>query len=194
MPFLCVFIFYSQIIYRFLIDNHGKESIISYERSKKVKFFEVTNMSGMSDKIQAFIIELLKNEAPDEWLELGRNELASVFGCVPSQINYVISTRFSAEQGYMVESRRGGGGYIRIRRIDNGGENPVYTVIKSVGGSLDYTLAKQHIIMLRECGAISEQAADIILAAVSDTAINTSQPSKDRLRANIFKNTLAVLI
>ncbi|MBR0088696.1 MAG: CtsR family transcriptional regulator, partial [Clostridia bacterium] len=58
---------------------------------------------GMSDRIEAFITELLKDDT-DEWLEIKRNELASVFGCVPSQINYVIQTRFSPEQGYMVES------------------------------------------------------------------------------------------
>ena len=63
---------------------------------------------GMSDKIEAFINELLKDDT-DEWLELKRNELASIFGCVPSQINYVISTRFNPDHGYIVESRRGGG-------------------------------------------------------------------------------------
>ena len=68
---------------------------------------------GMSDRIEAFILELLKED--DEWLEIGRNELASVFNCVPSQINYVISTRFGPDRGYIVESRRGGGGYLRIK-------------------------------------------------------------------------------
>ena len=71
---------------------------------------------GMSDKIDAFINELLKDDT-DEWLELKRNELASIFGCVPSQINYVISTRFNPEHGYIVVSRRGGGGYLRIKQV-----------------------------------------------------------------------------
>ena len=64
---------------------------------------------ALSDKIESFIIELLKDEDAN-WLEIGRNELAGIFNCVPSQINYVISTRFSPEKGYYVESRRGGGG------------------------------------------------------------------------------------
>ncbi|MBQ7985636.1 MAG: CtsR family transcriptional regulator, partial [Clostridia bacterium] len=63
---------------------------------------------GISDRIESFIIELMKDEA--EYAEFGRNELAQIFGCVPSQINYVISTRFNPEKGYTVESQRGGGG------------------------------------------------------------------------------------
>ncbi len=70
---------------------------------------------GKSDKIEAFILELIKREE-DEWTKIQRNELAQIFNCVPSQINYVISTRFSPERGYMVETRRGGGGYVLIRR------------------------------------------------------------------------------
>ena len=62
---------------------------------------------GISDKIEAFILELMKQEQED-WLKIQRNELAQIFGCVPSQINYVISTRFNPERGYMVESKRGG--------------------------------------------------------------------------------------
>lgn len=70
---------------------------------------------GKSDKIEAFILELLKREE-DEWTKIQRNELAQIFECVPSQINYVIQTRFSPDRGYSVETRRGGGGYVLIRR------------------------------------------------------------------------------
>ena len=69
---------------------------------------------GISDTIAEFINELLRDESSTE---VQRAELASRFNCVPSQINYVISTRFSPERGYIVESRRGGGGYIRIIRV-----------------------------------------------------------------------------
>ncbi|MBQ3427061.1 MAG: CtsR family transcriptional regulator [Clostridia bacterium] len=74
---------------------------------------------GMSDKIEAFIIELLRQENED-WLKIQRNELAELFGCVPSQINYVISTRFGPDKGYIVESRRGGGGCVRIKKAESG--------------------------------------------------------------------------
>ncbi len=75
---------------------------------------------GKSDKIEAFILELIKREE-DEWTKIQRNELAQIFNCVPSQINYVIQTRFSPERGYMVETRRGGGGYVLIRRSNSRG-------------------------------------------------------------------------
>lgn len=78
---------------------------------------EVHDEMGMSDKIEAFILELMRQEHED-WLKIQRNELAELFGCVPSQINYVISTRFSPDRGYVVESRRGGGGCVMIRKAD----------------------------------------------------------------------------
>ena len=151
-------------------------------------------MGGMSDRIESFIMELLKEEAPDKWLELRRNELASVFGCVPSQINYVISTRFNPDHGYIVESRRGGGGYLRIKRIDMGGENPVYRVIKTVSNSLDYQSAMRHVSELMRMEVFDEKTAKMILNAVSDSSLIIDQPMKDRLRANIFKNALSALL
>lgn len=146
---------------------------------------------GMSDKIEAFITELLKDE--DDWLELKRNELASVFGCVPSQINYVISTRFNPERGYAVESRRGGGGYLRIRRIENG-ENPIGKVIKEIGESLDYQTAKAYVSYLVTSGAADEKSARLALTAVSDNSLAIAQPEKDRLRAKILKNILTAMM
>ena len=103
---------------------------------------------GISDKIEAFILELMKQEE-DEYLKIQRNELAEVFGCVPSQINYVISTRFSPERGYVVLSRRGGGGCVMIRRADSNSdignemtEREAYSIVKNL-----YTNSK---ITLRE--------------------------------------------
>ena len=71
---------------------------------------------GVSDRIEAFILELLKDD--EDFIEIGRNELASVFNCVPSQINYVISTRFTSDKGYLVESKRGGGGCLKIKIVE----------------------------------------------------------------------------
>lgn len=147
---------------------------------------------GISDRIEAFIMELLKDEAPDEWLELKRNELASVFDCVPSQINYVISTRFNPEHGYAVESRRGGGGYLRIKRISDA-ESPAGKVIKEIGESIDYPTAKAYVSYLTNTGVIDEKTAVLILSAVSDNSLTVKQPEKGRLRANILKNMLISL-
>ena len=148
---------------------------------------------GISDKIEAFIMELLKEEEND-WIELKRNELATVFNCVPSQINYVISTRFNANHGYVVESRRGGGGYLKIRRLNVNDDNPIFTVIKSVPASIDYPSAKKHIVYLLNSDAINTTCANIILNTVSDTTITVAQPQKDILRANILKSALSALI
>ena len=143
---------------------------------------------GISDKIEAFIMELMKDET--DYAEFGRNELADIFGCVPSQINYVISTRFSPEKGYSVESRRGGGGYIKIKRVSL---KDVGDIISLIGKSCDMPTAKSAITYLYKDGTLSEQAARLLLAACSDNAITLPNPQRDVLRANILKNALCEL-
>ena len=146
---------------------------------------------GISDRIECFITELLKEENENDWLELKRNELASFFNCVPSQINYVISTRFSPQHGFIVESRRGGGGYLRIKRIAN--NNPLSETIASVGNSLSFPDAEAYVSYLMRTGVLNSENAAIILNGISDNALTTAQPEKDKLRANIFKNMLSAL-
>lgn len=171
------------------IDITKKKSIISDRRSKKVKvkLREVTYMK-MSDKIEAFITELLKDDT-GEWLEIGRNELASVFGCVPSQINYVIQTRFSPEQGYMVESRRGGGGCLKIKRIRYA-NGLLEKTASLTGSSLDEKTAKTYLVNLLKQEVIDEKTARIMISAISDSAIGIENPARDRIRAGILKNML----
>lgn len=144
---------------------------------------------GMSDKIEAFINALLKDES-DDWLELKRNELASVFGCAPSQINYVISTRFNPEHGYVVESRRGGGGYLRIKQLRYE-DGPIMQTIKIVGDSLDEKTAKSYLANLVRQGAIDTRIATLILSALGENVLTVDQSQRNRLRANIFKSMLA---
>ena len=146
---------------------------------------------GISDKIECFITELLKEEDENDWLELKRNELASFFNCVPSQINYVIATRFNPQHGFIVESRRGGGGYLRIKRVAN--NNPLSDTITSVGNSLSYPDAEAYVSYLMHTGVLKNENAAIILSGVSDNSLTIPQPDKDRLRANIFKNMLSAL-
>lgn len=146
---------------------------------------------GISDRIECFITELLKEENENDWLELKRNELASFFNCVPSQINYVISTRFSPQHGFIVESRRGGGGYLRIKRIAN--NNPLSETIALVGNSLSFPDAEAYVSYLMRTGVLNSENAAIILNGISDNALTTAQPEKDKLRANIFKNMLSAL-
>lgn len=148
---------------------------------------------GVSDRITAFITALLEEEQGNDWLELKRNELAQIFGCVPSQINYVISTRFNPQHGYEVESKRGGGGFIKIRRIDTAKTNPVYRIITDIGISLTQKDARAYISGLVQVRAIDEKTADVMAAALSDSSIMISQPQRDIVRANILKNMLTAL-
>src|SRR5574344_355259 len=109
---------------------------------------------GISDMIAEFIRGEL--EDADGVLELQRNDLAQRFHCVPSQINYVMSTRFSPEHGYIVESRRGGGGYIRITRVQVDRQTLLMHVINSVGSRLDLPAARAILSNLVQSGALSE--------------------------------------
>ena len=144
---------------------------------------------GTSDRIESFILELLKNDDGD-WLEIGRNELASVFNCVPSQINYVISTRFNADRGYIVESRRGGGGYLRIKKIKHDGNDLICKKNKKIGTSIDYSTAKSIIVYLTSSKIIDNKTAELITAAISDKSIPQNIDRRDDIRANILKNML----
>ncbi len=148
---------------------------------------------GMSDRIEAFIMELLKAEAPNEWLNLKRNELAEIFKCAPSQINYVMSTRFNKERGYIVESRRGGGGYVRIKRINLEKEDLIPFMLRSAGESLSIDDASAHAARLLRAELIDDRTAALMRGALADSALPIGQPDRDRVRANIFKNMLAAL-
>lgn len=144
---------------------------------------------GISDRIETFIMELLKDE--DDWVEIGRNELASIFHCVPSQINYVIRTRFSPQRGYAVESKRGGGGCLKIRRVD--AEDEISHVISLIGEGIDFADTKALVTYLYTKGKISENNADIILAGLSDKSLAEAGYYKNRIRAVSLKNMLLTL-
>ena len=148
---------------------------------------------GISDLIAGFIQAEL--EATNGVLELQRSELAQRFNCVPSQINYVMSTRFSPERGYIVESRRGGNGYIRITRVRMDRQTLLMHVINSVGDTLDLPSARAIVGNLVESGAISAEAARCLLAAVSDRALQALPVVyRNALRADIAKQILIQLV
>ena len=145
--------------------------------------------SGISDLIAGFINEMLKQE--DGTAELQRSELASRFNCVPSQINYVISTRFSPERGYIVESRRGGGGYIRITRVRVDPQRLVMHTVNSVGEAIDPATCAALTKNLLDRGTIDPRSARLILAATGNNALRpVAQQYRDVVRASIFKQML----
>ena len=146
-----------------------------------------------SDLIASFILEAL-NKA-DGMAELQRSVLADRFGCVPSQINYVISTRFSPEHGYVVESRRGGGGYIRITRVRSTPQELVMHTVNAVGDSLDAATAKAFISNVLSAGVVDRQTARLLLAATGDSALRPVKPAdRDAARASIFKHMLVTTV
>ena len=146
---------------------------------------------GISDIIEQFIRDELKDE---DMIELQRNELASRFGCVPSQINYVISTRFTNERGYIVESRRGGGGGITIKRISAYSSNPLMHIVNSIGNMIDYPTAKILTENLVDYGIVSKREAKLICSAMTDNVLGRQKPESDKLRASILKSMLINLI
>ena len=146
----------------------------------------------ISNLIENFIIELLEEQ--QGYAEIGRNELSKYFRCVPSQINYVIATRFSNEKGFAVESRRGGGGYIKIRKLDFEKSAYIMHIINGIGDSLSADEAKAFINNFKEYGHISVETAGLMLAATGDKALPLPIEIKDNIRAQILKNMLASLL
>ena len=148
---------------------------------------------GITDLIAGFIQSEL--EEAGGALELQRSDLAQRFGCVPSQINYVVSTRFSPERGYIVESRRGGNGYIRITRVRVDRQTLLMHVINSLGDELDLPSAKAIVGNLVESGAIGAESGQVLLLAVSDQALHrVRQEDRGALRSDIAKQILIHLV
>lgn len=147
----------------------------------------------MSDVIENFIQDLFDQE---NIVELKRNELASHFNCVPSQINYVIQTRFTTDRGYIVESRRGGGGHIKITKISMSRNEAIRHAINVIGQSLDGMSAEGILNTLYINGSLSGDQAKIVLTACSNSALSPiSDPDlKNKTRASIFKNLLLMFI
>ena len=146
---------------------------------------------NLSNSIAQMILKMLEQDGATE---IQRNEFAQLMGCVPSQINYVLSSRFTTEQGYIVESRRGGGGYIRIRRVNLDRGVMLMHVINSVGDSLDEQTCRAHITNLTYGRFLDEKTAKLLLAATSDISLRAlPQEQRDTVRAGIFKQLLLAL-
>ena len=144
---------------------------------------------GISDLIAGFISDVL--EEKDGYAEMQRSELAQRFNCVPSQINYVISTRFSPEHGYIVESRRGGSGYIRITRVQATAKQILMHTINAIGEEADLKTALAFLSNVCGAGAISEKTAKLIAAAIGDNALKpVPNEYRNAVRASILKHML----
>ena len=143
----------------------------------------------MSDIIEDFIKDLFEEDESD-FIEIQRNELAQHFNCVPSQINYVISTRFKPSQGYYVESRRGGGGNIKIKKVNNTKSDYLMHIINNVGNNISSNEVDVLISDFLTYNILTATEAKLLKVATSDNVLKLDRSIKDEVRARIFKNML----
>ena len=143
---------------------------------------------NMSNLIAHRILQMLDGTGQ---AEIRRNEFAQDVGCVPSQINYVLSSRFTPEHGFLVESRRGGGGYIRIRRVALDRDMCKMHVVNSIGDRLDEQTCRAHVLNLAYSRFIDDRTAKLLLAGTADrTLCDVPTDLRDSVRARIFKQLL----
>ena len=150
-------------------------------------------MARISDIIAQFINDMIEDKKDKEVI-IQRNELADKFNCAPSQINYVLTTRFTSEKGYMIESRRGGGGYIIIKRIEyNNKEKQVEAINKAIGESLTYSAALLLLEHLYETNLITKRELEIVKISINDRTLSNAE-DKNKLRAEILKCIIMVIL
>lgn len=147
---------------------------------------------SLSKRIEEYIKRLL---AEEDTIELQRNELAELFNCVPSQINYVLGTRFTPTQGYIIESRRGGGGYLRIVKLSWNAEEKSQTreIYHNLGNSIDQWEGEGVLRRLREEGIITLREYYILRAIISRDTLQIDLPQRDEVRARIIQAALMTL-
>ncbi|AEB28959.1 transcriptional regulator [Carnobacterium sp. 17-4] len=139
---------------------------------------------NMSDIIEAYLKKVL---GQDEQVEIRRSEMADRFNCVPSQINYVINTRFTVQQGYLVESKRGGGGYIRIIKVKLLAEAEMLDMmIDIIGKKISQKNAYSIIERLFESEMLTKREANIMLAVMEKSLLNSSGADENELRAKLL--------
>ncbi|WHY97767.1 CtsR family transcriptional regulator [Peribacillus simplex] len=150
-------------------------------------------MRNISDIIETYLKQVLEISQKDI-LEIKRSEIADKFQCVPSQINYVINTRFTIERGYVVESKRGGGGYIRIMKVESQDSMQLINQLLSlIGSRVTQSMAEGVISRLMNEDVINEREAKIMMSVIDRSVIYIDLPDRDELRARILTAMLTTL-
>lgn len=150
-------------------------------------------MPTLAEQIEAYIRDLMRRR-PDGVVEIQRGELAMRFGCVPSQISYVLERRFTIERGFLVESKRGGGGYIRIVRLAVGPVEAWQRLVEvQIGAAIDQERAEAIVDRLRDEGRLTAREAVMLRTAVRRDVLGVDLPARDALRARLLKHLLAAL-
>lgn len=146
---------------------------------------------NMTDIIEAYLKKVLQQQ---EQVEIRRSEIAQLFDCVPSQINYVINTRFTIQKGYLVESKRGGGGYIRIIKVQVLDDvDMLNTMIEIIGDSISEKDAKSVVQKLYEDDIITKREAKLMLVAMDKSLYTGERAIDNRLRSNLLRTMLVNL-
>ncbi|WP_257351141.1 CtsR family transcriptional regulator [Pseudalkalibacillus decolorationis] len=144
-------------------------------------------MRNISDIIEAHLKEIIQNSRKKA-IEIKRSEIAEQFQCVPSQINYVINTRFTIEKGFIVESKRGGGGYIRIIKIEMDNTTALLDqVLILIKSRISQSASENIIFRLLEEDILSIREARLMRSVIDRSTINVILPYRDELRANLLK-------
>lgn len=145
----------------------------------------------MSDIIEAYLKDFLRHS---EQLEIKRSDVAERFDCVPSQINYVINTRFTQEHGYMVESKRGGGGYIRIFKIEVVDEvDHIDQMIELIGSQISQRNGINMVETLIEADIITQREGMLILSVIEKSVLHSISSQEQAARAMLLKTFLVQL-
>lgn len=151
-------------------------------------------MRNISEVIEQHLKRILQ-KAEDGIIEIQRNDLADQFQCVPSQINYVISTRFTLEKGYIVESKRGGRGFIRIQKVELTSHGDIVDYIqRTIGDQVDQQTSEGLVYQLREGKYITDREAAMMKSVISRNTLALKLPLRDEIRAKILKSMLISLL
>ncbi|MGM9944353.1 MAG: CtsR family transcriptional regulator [Lysinibacillus sp.] len=150
-------------------------------------------MRNISDIIEGYLKQIIELEGKGH-VEIKRSELADKFQCVPSQINYVINTRFTAERGYLVESKRGGGGYIRILRVESHSKEALFDeMLAQIDASAPQVVTEHIIYRMIDEEIVSKREAKLMFAAIDRSTLQLPLPMRDEIRARILKAMLMTL-
>jgi len=163
-------------------------------RSKLVKVSKgVSGVGNISDIIEKYLQQMLA-ASDSGMVEIKRSELADEFQCVPSQINYVISTRFTVEKGYLVESKRGGGGFIRIRRVRLHSQQEYFAdLLLHIGNTIPQITADHVISRLLEDQLLTKREAILIGSIISRETLQLPIPLRDELRSRMLRSMVSIL-
>lgn len=149
-------------------------------------------MASISDIIEKFIKDLMEDS---NTVQIQRNELANLFDCAPSQINYVLTTRFSREKGYEVQSKKGGGGYVKINKVIRVNQNQILHIIHTkIDKEITYIQGRMVVNYLLDKNFINKRESKIILCAIDDKSLSSPiHGLNDIVRAKILKNIIEEL-